>query len=331
MFSKARLKFDDIFENRLEPKEVREYLIELYNRGETADEIAAAATAMREHLLPLNVDISLQKNLLDNCGTGGDKSNSFNISTTVSILLSACGCKIAKHGNRSITSNSGSADMLEELGVNLSLTTQKQLEMLKQTGFVFMFAINHHPAMKHIMPIRKSIEHRTIFNILGPLSNPAFVQKQLIGVFDKSYVFKIANALTQLETKRAMVVSSEDGMDEISISDVTHCAFIEKDNIHEFILDPREYGFELHPKIEIEGGSAKENALITEGILNGTIIGAKKDIVLLNTAAALLVDDKVDTIEEGIEMANKNIENGNAIKKLEEIVLVSNELIHSKH
>ena len=328
MFNKARLKFDDIFEDRLDHDSVRNYLIELYERGETADEIAAAATAMREHMLPLNVEQSLQEQLLDNCGTGGDKSNSFNISTTVSILLSACGCKIAKHGNRSITSNSGSADMLEELGVNLTLTIPKQLEMLKQTGFVFMFAINHHPAMKHIMPIRKSIEHRTVFNILGPLSNPASVHKQLIGVFDKSYVPKIADALTQLNTKRAMVVSSEDGMDEISISDVTHCAFVERGSYNEFILDPREYGFDLYPKSDIEGGTAKENAQVTKGILDGTILGAKRDIVLLNTAVALLVDNKVNSTEEGIEMAKEIINNGDAIKKLEEIVKVSNQLVH---
>jgi len=331
MFNKARLKFDDIFENRLDQDEVKDYLIELYNRGETADEIAAAATAMRDHLLPLNVEQSLQKELLDNCGTGGDKSNSFNISTTVSILLSACGCKMAKHGNRSITSKSGSADMLEELGVNLSLTMEKQLEMLIKTGFVFMFAVNHHPAMKHIMPIRKSINHRTIFNILGPLTNPASVEKQLIGVFDKNYIFKIANALTQLETKRAMVVSSEDGMDEISISDITHCAFIENGAINEFTLDPREYGFDLYPKVEIAGGTAKENAMTTKNILKGTITGAKRDIVLLNTAAALFVDAKVVSIEEGIELAKETIKNGDAIKKLEEIVLISNELIGTKH
>ena len=221
MFNKARLRFDDIFENRLEADMVKEYLIDLYNRGETSDEIAAAATAMREHMIPLTVEQSLQEKLIDNCGTGGDKSNSFNISTTVSIMLAACGCIVAKHGNRSITSNSGSVDMIEALGVNLNLTPTKQIEMLKTTGFVFMFAINHHPAMKYIMPIRKSIEHRTIFNILGPLSNPASVRKQLIGVFNKEYVPKIAQALTQLDTKKAIVVSSEDGMDEISISDVT--------------------------------------------------------------------------------------------------------------
>ena len=326
MFSKARLRFDDIFENRIEADTVREYLIDLYNRGETSDEIAAAATAMREHMIPLTVKQSLQEKLIDNCGTGGDKSNSFNISTTVSILLAACGCIVAKHGNRSITSNSGSADMLEALGVNLTMTTTKQIEMLEKVGFVFMFAINHHPAMKHIMPIRKSIDHRTIFNILGPLSNPASVHKQLIGVFSKEYVPKIAQALTQLNTKRAMVVSSEDGMDEVSISDVTHCAFVERGSVHEFILDPREYGFDLYPKSEIEGGDAKFNAEITKGILNGSITGAKKDIVVINTAVALLVDGKVNSTEEGIEMARDTINNNDAIKKLEEIIKISNEL-----
>jgi len=326
MFNKARLRFDDIFENRLESDTTREYLINLYNRGETADEIAAAATAMREHMIPLTVDQTLQEKLIDNCGTGGDKSNSFNISTTVSIMLAACGCSVAKHGNRSITSNSGSADMLEALGVNLTLTTTKQIKMLEETGFVFMFAINHHPAMKHIMPIRKSIDHRTIFNILGPLSNPASVHKQLIGVFSKEYVPKIAEALTQLNTKRAMVVSSADGMDELSISDVTYCAFVERGQFSEFVIDPREYGFDLYPKEEIEGGDAKHNATITRGILDGSIRGAKKDIVLLNTAVALLVDGKVNSTEEGIEMAKDVINNGDAIKKLEEIVKVSNEI-----
>jgi len=326
MFSKDKLKFDDIFENRLEEQEVRDYLIKLYEDGETPEQIAAAADAMREHLIPLPVDYSLKEELIDNCGTGGDKSNSFNISTTVSILLSACGCKVAKHGNRSITSNSGSADMLEALGVNLSLDIEKQVQMLEKTGFVFMFAINHHPAMKYIMPIRKSIPHRTIFNILGPLSNPASVHKQLIGVFSKEYVPKIAKALTLLNTKRAMVVSSEDGMDEISISSVTHAAFVERGNIREFTLDPREYGLDLYDKKEIEGGTAVENAKITRDILEGNISGAKLDIVLINTAAALLVDGKVHSTEEGIELAKKAIQDGSAKAKLEQIISVSNSL-----
>lgn len=324
MFSKAKLKFDDIFENRLSQDEVKDYLIELYNKGETSEEIASAASAMREHMIPVNIDPKLTEELIDNCGTGGDKSNSFNISTTVSILLSACGSKVAKHGNRSITSKSGSADMLEALGIELTLPLADQITMLEKVGFVFLFAINHHPAMKHIMPIRKSIPHRTIFNILGPLSNPANVKKQLIGVFDKSFVPKIAEALAKLHVQRAMVVSSADGMDEISICDVTHAAFVEHGTIKEFIIDPREYGFDLASKDEILGGDAVQNAEITKGILSGEIHGAKRDIVVLNAACALLVDGKVHSTEEGIEMAQNVIDSGKALEKLAEIIEVSN-------
>jgi anthranilate phosphoribosyltransferase len=326
MFNKDKLKFDDIFENRLSEDEVKDYLIKLYEDGETPEQIAAAADAMREHLIPLPIPYSLKEELIDKCGTGGDKSNSFNISRTVSILLSACGCKVAKHGNRSITSNSGSADMLEALGVNLTLNIENQVKMLEQTGFVFMFAINHHPAMKYIMPIRKSIPHRTIFNILGPLSNPASVHKQLIGVFSKEYIVKIAKALTILNTKRAMVVSSDDGMDEISISSITHAAFVERGNLKEFIIDPREYGLDLYDKKEIEGGNAQDNAVITKDILEGKTTGAKLDIVLINAAAALLVDGKVHSTEQGIEMAREAISSGKAKQKLEQIISVSNNL-----
>jgi anthranilate phosphoribosyltransferase len=326
MFNKARLKFDDIFENRLPEEEVRKYLIELYEKGEEASEIAAAANAMREHMIPIVLEQSLQEKLIENVGTGGDKSNSFNISSTVSIIAAACGCMVAKHGNRSITSKSGSADMLEALGLNLDLSVEQQIEMLEKVGFVFLFAQRHHPAMKHIMPIRKSIDHRTIFNILGPLSNPASVHKQVVGVFAKEFIPKIAEALTMLKTKRAMVVSSNDGMDEISISDVTHCAFVERGKFNEFILDPREYGFDLYDKDEIVGGDAAQNAEITKGILNGSITGAKKDIVVLNTAVTLLVDGKVNSTEEGIEIAKECIESGKAIEKLQEIIKVSNEL-----
>lgn len=324
MFSKAKLKFDDIFENRLSQDEVKEYLIELYEKGESAEEIASAASAMREHMLPLNLDSKLTEDLIDNCGTGGDKSNSFNISTTVSILLAACGSSVAKHGNRSITSKSGSADMLEALGIELTLPLADQKTLLEKTGFVFLFAVNHHPAMKHIMPVRKSIPHRTIFNILGPLSNPANVKKQLIGVFDKAFVPKIAEALTKLHVQRAMVVSSEDGMDEISICDVTHAAFVEHGNVKEFIIDPREYGFDLASKEELLGGDAQENAQITKAILSGEMLGAKRDIVILNAACALLVDGKVHSTEEGIEMAKDIIDSGKALEKLNQIIEVSN-------
>ncbi len=326
MFNMAKLKFDDIFENRLPEEEVREYLIELYNRGETAAEIAAAASAMRDHLIPLPVHYDLKEKLIDNCGTGGDKSNSFNISTTVSIILAACGCYVAKHGNRSITSKSGSADMLEALGIKLDLTLDNSAKMLEDTGFTFMFAQNHHPAMKYIMPIRKSIPHRTIFNILGPLSNPATVSKQLIGVFDKSYINKIATALDMLETKKSIVVSSNDGMDEISISDISYATKLDNGKIEDFVIDPQNLGFKLASKEEIKGGDAIENAEITKKILLNQLIGPKLDIVLLNAAAALVVDGQARDMKDGIDIANDAIKSLKVKEKLKEIILVSSKL-----
>jgi len=323
MFNKAKLKFDDIFENRLPIDEVKEYLIELYERGEDAAEIAAAASAMREHLIPLEVHYDLKEKLIDVVGTGGDKSNSFNVSSTVAILLTACGCFVAKHGNRSVTSKSGSADMLDSLGINLNLETSKQIIMLEDTGFVFMFAQNHHPAMKYIMPIRKSIPHRTIFNILGPLTNPANVTKHLLGVFDKSFINKMASALELLDTKRSMVVSSADKMDEISISDITYATSIYNGKLEDFVIDPQNLGFKLQDKASIVGGDADHNAQITRDILGNKEKGAKLDIVLLNTAAALVVDEKARDLQEGIEIARDAIQSGRAKEKLEHLVRVS--------
>ncbi len=326
MFNAAKLRFDDIFENRLPEEEVREYLIELYERGETAAEIAGAASAMREHLIPLPVHYDLKEKLIDNCGTGGDNSNSFNISTTVSILLAACGSYVAKHGNRSITSKSGSADMLEALGVNLNLSLENSAKILEETGFTFMFAQNHHPAMKYIMPIRKSIPHRTIFNILGPLSNPATVSKQLIGVFDKSYINKLVYAMDMLDAKRAMIVSSKDGMDEISISDITYASSLYNGKIDDFEINPEHYGMQMSDKDEIIGGNAVFNAKLSSDILSKKLIGAKLNIVLLNTAAALIVDEKARDFKDGIDIAKEAILSGKAKEKLEQIIKVSNQL-----
>ncbi len=326
MFNMAKLKFDDIFENRLPEEEVREYLIELYERGETAAEIAGAASAMRDHCIPLPLHYELKDKAIDVVGTGGDKSFSFNISSTVSIILAACGCYVAKHGNRSITSKSGSADMLEALGINLNLSIENTAKMLEEGGFCFMFAQNHHPAMKYVMPIRKSIPHRTIFNILGPLSNPASVSKQLIGVFSDTYLNKITTALTLLDTKSAMVVSSKDGMDEISISDITYATSLQNERTNDFIIDPRDYGLKLYPKEEIVGGEANENAQITRDILANKMTGAKLDIVLINTAAALIVDGKARDFKDGVEMAREAIVSGRAEEKLKQLIDISNKL-----
>ncbi|RXJ99932.1 anthranilate phosphoribosyltransferase [Arcobacter sp. CECT 8989] len=326
MFNMAKLKFDDIFENRLPQEEVREYLIELYERGETAAEIAGAASAMREHLIPLPLHYELKEKAIDIVGTGGDKSYSFNISSTVSILLAGADSYVAKHGNRSVTSKSGSADMLEKLGINLNLSLDNTAKMLEETGFCFMFAQNHHPAMKYIMPIRKSIDHRTIFNILGPLSNPATVSKQLIGVFDKSYINRIATALDLLETKKSIVVSSKDGMDEISISDITYATRLENGKIEDFEIDPQAYGLKLAPKEAIVGGDAKQNAQITRDILSNKIDGPMLNIVLINAAAALEVDGKARDIQDGLEIAKEAIQSGKAKTKLEQIIDVSSKL-----
>jgi len=318
--------FEKLFNNELSHNETKEFLIQLYKNGESSKDIANAASVMRQHSIKLLVSRELQDELIDVVGTGGDKSESFNISTTVSLLLASCGAKVAKHGNRSITSNSGSADLLEALGVNLNLEPSKQIKLLEELGWTFIFAVNHHLAMKHIMPVRKSLNHRTIFNILGPLTNPAGARKYLLGVFSPDFLERIANALNELNVIRAYVVSSCDGMDEISISAPTKFAYVEHKKISTGIINPEDHGFKLAPKEAILGADAKENAKITKAILSGDEKGAKRDIVLLNGAYALFADGKARDIKEAIEILENTIGSSKAVKHLERIVEVSNKL-----
>lgn len=324
LYQQTQTNFENIFSNNWSPKQTREYLVELYKRGETGEQIAVASRVMTQHSIKLPIAQELQNQIIDNCGTGGDGSDSFNISTTVSILLSACGCFVAKHGNKSITSQSGSADMLEALGVNLNLNIQDQADMLGDTGFVFMFALHHHPAMKHIMPVRHSIDHRTIFNILGPLTNPAGAKKHLIGVFDKRFIQNMTKALMLNQSSSAIVVSSKDGLDEVSISDITYACRLKDGQIDDFTIDPAEAGLKLYDKADIKGGTPQDNATITKDILAEKLHGAKRDIVLLNTAVALVADGKADNIKHGISIAQTNIANRKAMQKLEQIIDVSN-------
>lgn len=325
-FDQAYVEFTKLFENKMDTEEARNFLIELYERGESYEEIAAAVKVMREHSLKLPISEELKGEVIDIVGTGGDKSGSFNISSTVSLILSSLGSKVAKHGNRAITSNSGSADMLEKLGINLNLSVEKQAQMLEECGFTFMFAVNHHPAMKYIMPIRKSIDHRTIFNILGPLTNPAGAMKYLIGVFSTQYLERIAKALSELDTKNSMVVSSRDGMDEISICDLSEYYQIKDGTISNGIIDPQEYGFKLAAREEIKGGDSVENVKITTSLLKDKEQGAKRDIILLNAAASLIVDGKARDMQDGIEGAAEAIDSGKAWEKVQEIIKVSNAL-----
>lgn len=324
-YSEAKDKFEKLFNNTLLESEAKELLVSLYQNKETSDEIAAAATVMREHSIKLDIPKNIKNKLIDIVGTGGDKSGSFNISSTVSLILASLGSLVAKHGNRAITSNSGSADMLEKLGINLDLTSTQQLLMLQEVGFTFMFAINHHPAMKHIMPIRKSLQHRTIFNILGPLTNPASSKKYLLGVFSQDFLKCIADSLNLLNTTRAMVVNSRDGLDEISVSDITYVLELNDGKISESVIDPQNLGFKLSPLEEIKGGDALTNAKITLDIFDGRE-GAKRDIVLLNSGAALVIDGRARDLKDGIDMAREAIDSKLAKKHLQKIVEISNKL-----
>ncbi len=325
-YDETKQAFERLFSGQMAEEEARTLLIEMAERGESADEIAAAAEVMRAHAIQLPVSEDLQEKLIDNCGTGGDKSGSFNISSTVSLLLAGAGCYVAKHGNRSITSKSGSADMLEHLGIRLDLAPEQQVKMLEACGFTFIFAIHHHPAMKFVMPIRKSIPHRTIFNILGPLSNPANVKKQLIGVFDPTFVPKMAIALKKLGSHRAMVVSSCDGLDEISISDRSVAEMLQEGSLESLTIDPEAYGIRRVSMEAIKGGDAKENAKITTAILCGEERGAKRDIVLINAAVALIVDGKARDFQDGLQIAEETIDSGRAKEALKKIIEVSNAL-----
>ena len=322
-YQEAYETFDALFNNTLSPEEAAHFLVELYEKGESFEEIAAAAKVMRKHSLKLDIPSSLQNELIDIVGTGGDKSGTFNISTTASIVLASLGCKVAKHGSGSATSLSGSADVLKALGLNLSMSPEKQIKMLEACGFVFMFAMNHHPCMKHIMPIRRSLSHRTIFNMLGPLANPAGAQKQVIGVFHVDYIERFSKALCELGTKKSMVLSSLDGLDEISICSPTRYTMISAKEMHEGELDPREYGFHFAPLEAIQGGDSMQNAEIARSILRGEEKGAKRDIVLLNGACALMVDEKARDMQEGLEMMREAIDSKKAWDKLGEIIKLS--------
>ncbi len=311
----------------MDEAQMREFLLSVTLDERTPVEvIAAAAAVMRSHAVELPVDAALRPKLIDIVGTGGDKSGSFNVSTTTAILCASAGAYVAKHGNRSVTSKSGSADVLEALGIRLDLSLEQTARMLEETGFAFMFAQNHHPAMKFIMPVRKSISDKTVFNVLGPLTNPAGVEKFLLGVFDKAFVPKIAEALKLNHASSALVVSAEEGMDEISISGVTYAARLQEGTVREFEIDPESYGLKRAPFQAILGGDAKTNARILHDVLSGQAEAAQRDIVMLNAAAALEADAAARDIKEGLEIAEEAVKSGKAKAKLAQIVKVSSTL-----
>ncbi len=302
------------------------YLMALRMKGETTEEITGSARAMRS--ASSKVPTGFEGNeLLDTCGTGGDKSGTFNISTTVAFVAAGAGIPVAKHGNRAATSKCGSADVLGELGVNLDLTPEQVGQCVDEVGIGFLFAVKLHPAMKHAIGPRRQMKVRTIFNILGPLTNPAGAQRQLMGVFAADLTDLLAHVLKALGTKSAMVVNGYGGLDELTVTGPNRVSFLKDDGtVESFELDPAELGFAGASISELKGDDAPTNAGILRGVLSGEVQGAKRDVVVLNAGAAILAAGKVDTIEAGIEMAKDVIDSGKAIEKLDKLIEYSQSL-----
>ncbi len=319
-YAEAEAVMDEIMSGQATPVQMSAYLTALALKGETIDEITACAAGMRAHCIKLlhNLDV------LEIVGTGGDGSNSFNISTTSSLVIAAGGVPVAKHGNRAASSKSGAADVLEALGVKITLTPERSAEILKKINICFLFAQNYHIAMKYVAPIRKELGIRTVFNILGPLSNPAGANMELMGVYDQSLVEPLAQVMANLGVNRGMVVYGQDSLDEISMCAPTSVCEIRDGKFTSYEITPEQFGYERCEKGALTGGTPAENAEITKAILKGEEKGPKRQAVCLNAGAALYIAGKAASIEEGVKLAESLIDNGAALKKLEEFVEETN-------
>ena len=289
-------------------------------RAETIDEIAGCAAAMREHATPVETGMET----MEIVGTGGDRAGSFNISTTSLFVLAAAGVKVAKHGNRAASSMSGTADCLEALGVNIQQDPDKCRQLLEEVGACFMFAQKYHNSMKYVAPIRRELGFRTVFNILGPITNPARPARILLGVYDPYLVEPLAKVVTNLGMKRGMIVYGQDGLDEVSASAPTTVCEFQNGWYRTCTVTPEQFGFPRGTKAEVVGGTAEENAQITRDILSGREQGTRRNIVLMNAGAALSVAEKAESIADGVKLAAEIIDSGAAAAKLEEMIRVSN-------
>ena len=319
-YAEAEAVMDEIMSGQATPVQMSAYLTALALKGETIDEITASAAGMRAHCIKLlhNLDV------LEIVGTGGDGSNSFNISTTSSLVIAAGGVPVAKHGNRAASSKSGAADVLEALGVKITLTPERSAEILKKINICFLFAQNYHIAMKYVAPIRKELGIRTVFNILGPLSNPAGANMELMGVYDQSLVEPLAQVMANLGVNRGMVVYGQDSLDEISMCAPTSVSEIRDGKFTSYEITPEQFGYERCEKGALTGGTPAENAEITKAILKGEEKGPKRQAVCLNAGAALYIAGKAASIEEGVKLAESLIDSGAALKKLGEFVEETN-------
>lgn len=314
---------NEIMEGKTSDSILSSFLTCLKIKGETFDEILGSAKVMRDKAIPLT---NKSPYTIDIVGTGGDGHNTFNISTASCFILAAAGVTVTKHGNRSASSKCGSADVLESLGVNINLSPDSINECINQTNFGFLFAPTFHKAMKHAVKVRNELGFRTIFNLLGPLTNPSNAKGFFLGVFHEKLTETFAEILKVSGAERALVVHGLDGLDEISISTKTKITELKDNKITTYYIEPQDFGMNNSSLKEIIGGDATQNVNIIEGLLKGEITGPKLDILLLNSGAALYVGKKVESIKEGIEMARNLIKNGSAYNKLSEIVNCSNNL-----
>lgn len=315
----ARAAFEIILSGEATPSQLGGFLMALRVRGETVDEVTGAVETMRAKMLP----VSAPADAIDIVGTGGDNTGSYNISTCTALVVAGCGIPVAKHGNRSLSSKSGAAEALAELGVNIDIGPDKISECIREAGIGFMFAPLHHSAMKHVGPTRMELGTRTIFNLLGPLSNPAGVKRQMLGVFAREWVEPIAEVLRNLGSEHIWVVNGSDGMDEITTTGPTYVTELKGGNIRSFEISPDQAGLPVASPADLKGGQPAENARALREVLNGTK-NAYRDVVLFNAAASLIVANRCETLTEGVAMAAQSIDSGAAAERLERLVATSN-------
>lgn len=319
-FEEANQVMDEIMSGETSDIQTSAFLTGMAMKGETIDEITGCASGMRAHCVKIFNDMDV----VEIVGTGGDGSNSFNISTTAAIVTAAGGVPVAKHGNRAASSKCGTADCFEALGVNISVSPEKSAQLLKEMNLCFLFAQNYHISMKYVAPVRKELGIRTVFNILGPLANPAGANMELMGVYDEELVEPLAEVLQNLGVKRGMVVYGQDCLDEISMSAPTTVCEFHDGQRRKYVIEPENFGFEKCSKDALVGGTPAENAEITRSILNGEQ-GPRRHAVLLNAGAALYMAGKYETLQEGVDAAAELIDSGKAMAKLEEFIERTNE------
>lgn len=307
--------FREIMDGEATPSQMGSFLTALRLKGETIEEITAAAKIMREKMVKINVRSEDAETIVDTCSTGGSGVNKFNISTTSAFVVAGCGIKVAKHGNRSASSVCGSADVLEELGVNIMMEPEKSAECVRKIGIGFLFARLFHPAMKNVAATRKELGIRTVFNVLGPLASPAAASAQVLGVYDEDFVPVMANVLNNLKIRHAFVVHGLDGFDEVSLSGATLVSEVGDGKVSTYKVKPEDYGLKVCEPKDLFGGDAKENASIVISVLKGEK-GPRRDVVLLNAAFAIVCAGVAENIKKGIAEAEKSIDSGAAFEKL---------------